>query len=153
MATWDEYKLFGEWVQSLSDRRRAASQTYMAVNTGVATVLAFLVTDADLAGGSLVLASLPLFLAGALACLIWYRVIVHYKKIIGWHYEQLRTMEETLAGSSRIFTKEWEQYYASGPGKRPLSLSRLEIWLPRAFLVLYAVYGLGLVVAVVAGWV
>jgi hypothetical protein len=153
MSGFEEYEFFGKWIQNLSERRRAASQTYLAVNTAIFTVLAFLVKDASFRGWGLVLVSLPLFLGGALACLIWHRIITDYKQIIGWHYEQLREMEKTLEGSSRIFTEEWERFYKPHQGKERFSFSRLEIWLPRSFLGLYAVYTLGLVIATIGGWI
>jgi hypothetical protein len=152
MATFEEYKFFGEWIQDLSDRRRAASQTYLTVNTAIFTVLAFLFKDAGFHGWGLVLVSLPLFLAGVMACLIWHKLILEFKEIIGWHYEQLREMETILPDCSQTFTKQWKTFYEPGLSKGRYSLSRLEIWLPRSFLGLYGVYCLGLVAAALAGW-
>lgn len=153
MGTFQEYEFFGKWIQNLSERRQAASQTYLTVNTAIFTVLAFLVKDAGFRGWGLVLVSLPLFVGGAMACLIWQRIINDYRQIIGWHYEQLRGMEETLEDSSQVFTKEWEAFFLPHQGKKRFGFSRLEIWLPRSFLTLYAIYTVGLVVATFGGWI
>ena len=102
---FEEYRLFTEYVQRLSERRQLASQTYLAVNTAVFTVLAFLTKDAGFRGWGLVWVSIPLFLVGFLACVVWLQIIVQYRQIIGWHYEQLRAMEQDLPGSAKVFSR------------------------------------------------
>jgi hypothetical protein len=94
-----------------------------------------------------------LFLVGILACVIWHTIITHFREIIGWHYGRLREMEEILPDSTRIYTKEWERFYRTQAGKQGFSFSQLEIWLPRLFIALYAIYALGMVVATASGWV
>ena len=79
-------------------------------------------------------------------------IIVQYKQLIGWHYEQLREIERTLSESHRIFQKEWKEFFSPRQGKERFGFSRLEVWLPRMFLGLYTIYGMGLVVATMLGW-
>ncbi len=152
MKKFQEYKFFAEWIQNLTDRRQATSQTYLTVNTAIFTVLAFLFKDAGFESWGLVLVSLPLFLAGVLACLIWHKAITDYKQIINWHYGQLREMEARLPDSSQIFGKEWESFYKPRDGDKHLSFSQLEVWLPRAFFGLYTIYAAGLVLAATFKW-
>lgn len=47
---FDEYKLFVESAQHLSERRQAATQTYLTVNTSIFAILALLVKEAGLSG-------------------------------------------------------------------------------------------------------
>jgi hypothetical protein len=151
MDRFEEYKFFGGWIESLSERRRAISTIYLSVNTGIFTVFAFLVKDAGFRGWSFVLVSLPLFAAGVLASLVWHRIITDYKQVIGWHYEQLRDMETTLEGCSQTFTREWERFYRPEKSRPRYCFSDLEIWLPRSFMGLYAVYAIGIVLATLVG--
>jgi hypothetical protein len=157
MIKFDEYQMFSEHVQRLSERRQSASQIYLTVNTAAFGVLAFLVKDAGFRGWGLVAVSVPLFVVGTMACVVWYRIIVQFRDVIGWHYEQLRAMEAGLDGSARIYTKEWERFYQplGGPsrGKERYGFSRLEAWLPRLLVALYAIYAMGLIVATIVGWV
>jgi hypothetical protein len=150
---FEEYKLFSELVQRLSERRQAASQTYLAVNTAAFGVLAFLAKDAGFHGWGLVGVSVPLFLVGTIACVIWHSIITHFREIIDWHYKQLREMEDVLPESARIYCLEFERFYQEQDGKKVFSFSRLEIWLPRLFIALYAIYAVGMVVATALGWV
>jgi len=152
MDKFDEYKFFGERTQLLSERRQTATQTYLTVNTAIFAVLALLIKDIGFRGWGLVMVSLPLFLVGVLACIVWYMIIVQYKQLIGWHYEQLREIERTLSESHRIFQKEWKEFFSPRQGKERFGFSRLEVWLPRMFLGLYTIYGMGLVVATMLGW-
>lgn len=152
MDKFDEYKFFSERIQRLSERRQAATQTYLTVNTAIFAVLALLIKDIGFRGWGLVMVSLPLFLVGVLACIVWYMIIVQYKNLIGWHYEQLREIEQILSESHRIFRKEWEKFFSPRQGKERFGFSRLEVWLLRMFLGLSAVYGVGLVVATTLGW-
>jgi hypothetical protein len=152
MDKFKEYRLFSERNQRLSERRQTASQTYLAVNTAVFGVLAFLVDDVGFRGWGLMVVSLPLFLVGVLTCLIWHKIIAQFKQVIGWHYEQLRDMEQALPDSHKIYSNEWEEFFKPRQGKERFGFSRLEIWLPRLLLGLYFVYGVGLIVATAFGW-
>jgi hypothetical protein len=145
---FDEYKLFVGSTQHLSERRQAATQTYLSVNTAIFAILALLVKEAGLKGGTLVGVSLPLFLVGILACLIWHRIIMQYKELIGWRYDQLMAMERAMPESHQIYVKESEEFFKPRQEKKKFGFSRLEVWLPRLFLVLYLIYGTGLLLAV-----
>ena len=153
VAKFDEFEMFSEHVQRLSERRQSASQTYLTVNTAVFGVLAFLAKDAGFRGWGLVAVCVPLFAVGIMACVIWHRIIVQFKAVIGWHYEQLRAMEDELAGSARIYSREWEHFFKPQGGKERFGFSRLEAWLPRLLIVLYAIYATGMIVATTLGWV
>lgn len=152
MYKFEEYKLFTERTQRLSERRQLATQTYLAVSTAIFTILAFLVKDAGFRGWGLVLVSLPLFTVGLAACSIWSQIIAQFKRVIGWHYEQLRIMEQDLAEGHQVFTREWEQFFKPSAGKERFGFSMLEIWLPRLFAGLYLLYFLGLIIATALGW-
>jgi len=145
MDKFDEYKFFAESTQHLSERRQAATPTYLTVNTAIFAVLAFLVKDTEFRGWALVLASAPLFLTGVLACWIWHRIITQYASAIGWRYEQLIAMERAMADSHQMYQKEWTDFYQPREGKAWITFSRLELWLPRMFIGLYTLYAIGLV--------
>ena len=146
MDKFEEYKFFAEDAQKLSERRQHTSQTYVTVNAAIFAVLALLIKDIGFRGWTLVLTALPLFLTGVLLCLIWQKIILQHKLLIGWRYDQLKEMEKVMAGSYQMYTKEWQDFFKPRQGKE-FSFSFLEIWLPRLFLILYLIYGIGLVVA------
>ena len=140
MTNFEEYKLFADSTQYLSDRRQAATSTHLMVNTAIFTVLAFLMKDTGLGGWPLVGVTVPLFVAGVLACGIWYKMITQYKALISWRYKQLVTMERAAPESYQMYVKEDEEFFGSQSGREWFGFSRLEIWLPRLFLSLYVIY-------------
>ena len=148
---FEEYKLFSETTHRLSERRQTATQTYLSVNTVIFTVLAFLAKDAGFRSWGLVGVSLPLFLVGIIACSVWLRILTNFERIIGWHYEQLRAMEQGLPGAHQVYTREWQTFYAPQSGKVRTVFSNLEASLPRMFIALYVVYAVGLMVAATLG--
>ncbi len=151
MDKFEEYKFFAESTQHLSERRQTTTQTYLTVNTAIFAILAFLVKDAGFRGWELVAVSLPLFAVGVLACLIWRSIISQYKDLIGWRYKQLKAMEQALSGSHQMYVKEDEEFFQDQPKAKVISFSGKEIWLPYLCLILYVVYGIGLVGATLAG--
>jgi len=151
MDKFEEYKFFAESTERLSGRRQATTQAYLTVNTAIFAILVFLVKDAGFRGGGLVLASLPLFLVGVLACYTWERIITHHKAIIGWRYSQLQAMEQAMPESHQMYLKEYEEFYRPQPTTRRISFSGMEIWLPYLCLLLYAIYGIGLIAATLSG--
>jgi hypothetical protein len=149
---FDEYKFFAESTQYLSERRQSAAQTYLAVNTAVFALLAFLVKDTGLRDWVLVWASLPLLFVGTIACTVWEQIIRRYKRLIGWRYEQLRAIENDLPDSQQMYQKEWKKFFAPSNGKERFGFSSLEAWLPRLFIGIYIVYGAALLIVTAFGW-
>jgi len=152
MVTFDEYKFFADSTQHLSERRQAATQTYLTVNTAVFAVLAFLISDAGFKGFDLFLVSFPLFLVSVMACLIWSKIITQYKALIGWRYDRLMEMEKSIPDCQQMYNKEWEDFFKPRLGKEKFGFSRLEAWLPRMFFGLYIAYVIGMAIACAIGW-
>lgn len=152
MDKYDEYKFFAQLTQQASERRRTATQVYLGVNAAMFTVFAFLVKDGGLREFSLVIVSLPLFLAGVLVCCIWHKAIKQYMNLIGWRYDQLMALEPHIPECHQFFIKEWEEFYKARDGKERFGFARLELWLPRLFIILYGAYGVGLVLSHMTGW-
>ena len=76
-------------------------------------------------------------------------MIVQHRALIAWRYEQLIEMErsQALAGGYGMYTKELEHFYRSEGNRDRFGFSRLEVWLPRLFVVVYALYAAGIVLA------
>jgi hypothetical protein len=148
---FEEYKFLSESTQFLTERRQAASQTYLAINTAIITVLAFLVKDAGLKSWGLVLVCLPLFAVGVLACLVWQRMIENYRSLINWRYEQLMALERDpgLSGSHQLYNKERAEYLGTS-SRRSFGFSGLEKQVPFLVLILYIVFALGM--TVITAW-
>jgi hypothetical protein len=144
---FDEYRLLFESTDRLVQRRRETTQVFFGVNAAFSAVIAFFVKDLALPGPRLSIATLPLFVMGMMASIIWRRTIEQYAGLIDWRYRQIRRMERrAFVGSFRAFSREWDWIYAP---RRPgaFGFSALEGAVPTVFLVLHA---LGLCLAIAA---
>ena len=147
MDRFEEYKFFSDGTQQLADRRQTATEVYLSVNTAIFALIAFLLKDVGVEGRLQALLTLPLFGVGVFACLVWYKLIYGYKRLIGWRFEQLMAIEKTLPDSYQMYSKEQQHFFGSQNGKEKFGFSRLEVWLPQVILALYIVYGGAFVVA------
>lgn len=145
MSTWDEYKFFAESTQCLSDRRQNATQTYIGVNTAIFVVIGFLIKDSGMDDWARILSTLPLMAVGALVCHMWRRIILQYKQLIGWRYDQLMALENQMPDCHKMYNREYNEFFKSRPKKFGFSI--LEKRLPELFMIIYGLYGLILVVA------
>jgi hypothetical protein len=143
----EEYKFFSDGTQKLADRRQATTQVYLSVNTAIFALIAFLLRDVGVEGRLQALLTLPLFAVGVFACLVWYKLIAGYKRLISWRYDQLMAMEKTLPDSYQMYCKEQQRFFGSQDNKEKFGFSRLEVWLPQVILALYIVYGGAFLVA------
>lgn len=149
MEPYEEYKLFVENTQKLSERRQKANEVLLAINTSIFTILAFFVKDSGFTSWRLFLFSIPLFAVGILSCILWQRIITQFKALIGWRYEQLRNMEKQMPNSYQLITKEWDEGYAPQGDKERFGFARLEVWIPRLILILYMIYMIGSLIATI----
>lgn len=151
---FEEYKLFVEDTARFSERRQKVGSTYVAVNSVVLSAIAFLVKDSGFTGRWQLLAVLPLLVAGITICFSWRQLILNYKKLVNLRIDRLRAMEELpeMDGSSQMYHAEDVLYPRSDQGERKrrkgLNFSDLERQLPWVFLVLYALFLVGVVVLI-----
>ncbi len=152
MDKFDEYKFFAESTQYLTDKRQSAAQVYLGMSAGIFAALGFFVKDISLRGGALIVASSLLIVTGLLICWIWYKLIMRYKKLIGWRYDQLMAMETQIPGCHQMYVKEWKEHFEPQQGKEKFGFSVLEKRLPLLFMFLYILASLGLILATVCKW-
>jgi hypothetical protein len=107
----DEYELFLGYVYKLAERRQSATATYLSVNAALTGALAFLFKDGHLSGLTSLISALIFLFSGVVACGLWRRLITHYSTLMGWWYEQLRTLEDIIPSSSKLITKEYQELF------------------------------------------
>lgn len=153
---FEEYKLLIEDTARFSERRQTVGSLFVAVNTLLLTAIAFLVKDSGAAayGRLVTLLPIPLVVAGILVCIWWRQIVVRYKRLVGLRMRELMAIEllPEMQGCQQIYQKEYNELYkrdAQGrkvPAGR-LNFSDLESRLPVLFIVLYALSGGWLVIA------
>lgn len=147
MDKFEEYKLFVEDCARFTERRQTISNTYLTVNSLLLAAIGLLIKDVGARGIWLLL---PLVAAG-IAVSLWWRQLIHkYKALVGLRIDTLREMEELpeMAESVKMYHVEDKLYPRDAEGKmipgEGLNISDLEVRLPWLFLVLYSLFGIGL---------
>ena len=150
MDKFEEYKLFVEDSARFTERRQAISNTYVTVNSLLLAAIGLLIKELGGRGIWTLLLPLPLVVAGVAVSLWWRQLIHKYKALVGLRIEALREMEELpeMAGSVKMYHVEDKLYPRDAEGKmipgEGLNISDLEVRLPWLFLVLYSLFGIGL---------
>lgn len=148
--TFEEYKLFVEDTARFTDRRQTISNIFVAVNSLLLAATGLLIKDLGARGIWALFLPLPLVVAGIFVSLWWRQLIRKYKLLVGLRIDTLRGMEEQpeMDGSVKMYHVEDELYPRDEKGNmipgQGLNFSDLEVRLPWLFLVLYTLFGIGL---------
>ena len=155
---FEEYKLFVEDTARFSERRQTVGNLFVTVNTLLLTAIAFLVRDSGARDYGLLVTVLPipLVIAGVFVCVWWRQIICKYKDLVKLRMRELEAIEALpeMKDCQRVYHKEHAELYARDSAgnklpRRRLNLSELESRLPLLFIILYAVFGAFLLVALV----
>lgn len=142
-ALLDQYKLYVEMADRISQRRGLTNTYFLTLNTAILTVIGVFWKDQP--SGSVWWLLIPLT-AVLGQCFAWFYLVRSYRLLNTAKYEVVGALETRLPASP-YWRAEW---YALGEGKDPKKywpLSHVEKWIPILFSLVY-VAGF---VAVVAG--
>lgn len=126
---WNQYKLYVEGADKISDRRQKANEFFLTINTALLGFLglkfiqsAFIIT---------------LVCFGAISlCYYWYRLIVSYKNMNGGKFKVIHQIEKNLPLS--LYDFEWEMLGRGENKKLYLPFTHIELKIPLVFITLYA---------------
>lgn len=126
---FEQYKLYVESAERISERRVAANNYLLTVN-------AFLVTLYGLVAASRfnTFWTILVPVAGLLVALTWHRIITSYRDLNTVKFKVIHELEEHLPAA--LYDYEWHKA-EEGRGKAYHPLSHLERWVPIIFMVLY----------------
>ena len=128
---FDQYRLVVEMADRLSARRMQANTFFLAVNTGLLTVLANLVKDGLISG---IAGALPL-IAMLVLCYGWWRIVGSYRQLSSGKHAVILALETLLPAAP--YGAEWAVLGEGRDPRRYLPLTRVETWVPRLFALLY----------------
>jgi hypothetical protein len=149
---FDEYKLFVDSTDRLSDRRQKISNTYLTVNSIIIGAIAFLVKDTVFsADWRPIVVLLPLII-GIIVCSVWKQIIYKYKMLIGLRIDELREIENHVAmenchrmyhAEDKLYPRDQKNIPIKG---KALNISDKEAWLPNIFIIIYSVFLVGIII-------
>jgi hypothetical protein len=136
LEPFDEYKLFVEDTGRTSDRRQTVNNIYLSVNSVLLGAVAILVQQGQLRSFLFLVVEIFIAIAGYFICNDWRKLITQYRKLLAFRFEQLRGLEATMPGSTKMYSKESE-YKPLGFAGDKQGFFSIEIKLPTIFQVLY----------------
>lgn len=142
---FEQYKLYVELMDKVSERRHQANSFFLTVNTILVTALTSFVAltqQPHLRYGWVIGA----VIAGIIFCLTWCRLIQSYKQLNTGKFEIIHLLETRLP--ARLFYAEWE-VLKRGDGTVYKPFSHEEKRVPIIFLLLYAVLGIFLLLELI----
>jgi hypothetical protein len=127
------YKAYLEMADRISERRAKANSFFLAVNTGIAAVLA-----RDALGGAAHADALEVLvpIAGGVLCYLWYRIIRSYRDLNSAKFKVVHAIERQLP--LRPYDAEWEAVDRGQNPKLYLPFTHVEILMPWVFMAFHA---------------
>ncbi len=143
---FEQYKLYVEMADNISNRRSSANGFFLTVNT-------FLLSGLSVASGLQSLRSsflLPIFgaMAGGLFCFSWILTVRSYKGLNQTKFDLINRVESRLPVA--LFRTEWEILKTSQRKGQYRTLTQVENWVPKIFAFLYLFYAVATIVLTLA---
>lgn len=137
----DQYKLYVNAAEKISDRRQKTNEFFLGLNTALIGLLGFVMTKTDSNKNALLLFIASV--AGTVICYLWYRIILSYKGLNGAKFEVIHTIEERLPLA--LYDTEWEALGRGEDKTKYWPFSHIEQHVPWIFVGLYSILLLSLV--------
>ncbi|MBP7811823.1 MAG: hypothetical protein KA054_03205 [Candidatus Moranbacteria bacterium] len=131
---FEQYKLYIESAERISDRRQKANEFFLALNTAILSVTGFLIGR----GGDLIP---PFFyiligLGGVVICYFWYRIVRSYKGLNSGKFDVIHAVETKLPLS--LYDSEWEILGRGNDRSKYWPFSHIELNIPWIFIVFHS---------------
>lgn len=150
---FEEYKFFVDDTARFTERRQTVSNIYVGINSLLLAAIGLLIKDLGARGLWTLLLPLPLIAVGVVVCLWWQQLIRKYKELVRLRIRTLRGMEDEMPESAKMYHIEDELYPRDKDNKmipgQGLNFSDLEARLPVVFVVLYCIFGVGSLTALI----
>ena len=130
----EQYKLYVESANKISDRRQKNNDFFFTINTFLLAIFGFISRQVE---------NKPTFMialvsiAGILVCYFWYRIIRSYKDINTGKFKVIHLIESKLPLA--LFDAEWNVLGKGQNQKLYLPFTHIEMKIPWVFIVFYLI--------------
>lgn len=128
----DQYKLYVEMTDRISQRRSESNRYYLTIVTGLFAVMPIILQKQGLRQEEMSALLLIIAVLSILICMVWLINILSYKKINTVKFQIIQDMESHLP--FQCYQKEWD-YTNHRREKRYISFSEVEKWIPIIFMI------------------
>ncbi len=141
----EQYKLFVESADRISQRRHNANSFFLTLNSALLAILAGVMSRTGQSGALWWI--LPVAMVGLILCYVWYRLVLSYKGLNTGKFAVIHAIEKRLPIA--LFDAEWRQIGKGKDPKKYKPFSEIETWIPWVF---FALYGVLVVIVGIHGW-
>ena len=124
----EQYKMYVESSEKVSDRRSKLNTFYLSLTTTLTGIIGFVITNKVENGKYLIIL---LSASSVVICLHWIILLLNYKKLNSAKFDLIQEMEKELP--INLYVREWEVLKTGPNAKGYQALSKLEIWIPVIF--------------------
>lgn len=132
---FEQYKLYLQGIEKISDRRENANKYFVTLNSGVIVALSYLIKNPD---NKIVMPGIiSVLLLGIVLSIIFYFLINSYKQLNSGKFSILHKIEESLP--VQMYTDEWRLLGEGNDKNKYFPFSHIENKIPIIFGVVYLV--------------
>ena len=140
-VAFDQYRLYVELTDRISERRQTANSFFVAVNTAVVALLGYINAEKEPLRAQRFYFLITV--AGIILCFLWYRIIRSYRDLNTARFAVVHQME--LLFPLRPYTAEWDLVGQGHVSKLYKPFTHIEIAVPWLFFALYGLVFLSLI--------
>lgn len=131
---FEQYKLYIESVERVSDRRLKTNEFFLGLNTAIIAVVGVALGKS----GTHIPAIFYIFIsiAGTAICYLWYRILLSYKGLNRGKLEVAHTIETKLPLS--LYDTEWEVLGRGEDKQKYWPFTHIELNVPWIFIIIYS---------------
>jgi hypothetical protein len=135
-AYLEQYKIYLETLDRISERRQTANSFFLSLNTGICGLLGYLFSkDSD---PELKCFCWILPVAGIFLSVFWLRLVTSYRQLNTGKFVVLHLVEKHLPLAP--YGAEWIALAKGKDRKVYLPLTHVEVWIPRLFILMYIIF-------------
>lgn len=130
---FEQYKLYVEGMEKVSDRRMVANNYFLTINTAIIS-LTGLLFNLKSTFINLCYTQIVGFI-GIVICIIWFLIVLSYKQLNTGKFKIIHEIEKNLP--IQLYSSEWKVLGEGKSIKKYMPFSHIEAWIPFAFVVIY----------------
>jgi hypothetical protein len=129
----DQYKIYINATEKISDRRQKTNEFFLALNTGLVALLGFVSAKVESADNSLLIFFSAI--AGMTVCYLWFRIVCSYKGLNDAKFKVIHAIELRLPLA--LYDTEWEMLGRGEDKSLYWPFSHIELLVPKIFITIY----------------
>ncbi|MDD3285544.1 MAG: hypothetical protein PHG95_02840 [Patescibacteria group bacterium] len=134
----EQYKLYVEGIEKISDRRHNANNYFITVNTAIITLIGLSFNVDFLKDNSWI--RIVIALLGIIISVIFWYLIRAYKQLNTGKFTVIHKIEERMPLS--LYSYEWDVLGNGKDNEKYYPFSHIELIIPRVFGILYFILGI-----------